>query len=97
MNLYVTIGATGVLRILVVRWTSRLLGADSVLDAVARQAQMVYRAELQHPRIRGSVRYVTSHAAVGLDGCMFESKWTLLIGVALEAGSVSSDRQPCLF
>ena len=97
MNLYVTISATCVLRILVVRRTSRLVSADSVVHAMARQAQVVYRTELQHSRISRSVRHVTGYAAVGLDGCVFESKWTLLIGVALETGGVSPDRQPCLF
>ena len=37
VNLYVTRRATRVLRILVVRWTSRLIGPDAVVHAVARQ------------------------------------------------------------
>ncbi len=43
------------------------------------------------------MRHVTRHAAVGLDGRMFEGKWTLLIGVTLETRGVSANRQSCLF
>ena len=97
MNLYVTCSATSVLRILIVRRTSRLIRPNSMVYAVTRQAQMIHGAELQHSRIRRPVRHVTRHAAVGLHGSVFEGKWTLLIGVALEACCVSANRQPCLF
>ena len=97
MNLDVTISASGVLRILVVRWTSRLVGAHTVIDAVARQAQVIDRTKLKHSRIGRSVRHMTGDTSVGLDRSVFESKWTLLIGVALDARRISSNRQPCLF
>ena len=51
MNLYVTIRATGVLRILVVRWTSGFVGADSMINAVARQTELVHTTEFQKPWI----------------------------------------------
>ncbi|HEY9501298.1 MAG TPA: hypothetical protein VIR01_06720, partial [Pyrinomonadaceae bacterium] len=92
MNLYVTRGATRVLRILVVRWTSRLIRSDSMVHAVTRQAQVIHATKLQHSRIRGSVRHVTRYAAVGLDGSVFKGKWTLLIGVTFQACGISSDR-----
>jgi hypothetical protein len=47
MNLYVAIRATGILRILVVGWTSRLVGADAMVNTVARQAQLVDTREFQ--------------------------------------------------
>ena len=97
MDLYVTGSATGVLRVLIVRWTSGLIGSDTMVHAVTRQAQVIHGTELQHSRISGSVRHVTRHAAVGLNRSMFEGKWTLLISVALEAGSISADREPRLF
>ena len=97
MNLYVTRSATRVLRILVVRWTSRLIRSDTMVHAVTRQAQVIHRAELQHSRIRGSVRHVTRDTAVGLDRSVFERKWTLLIGVTLQACGVSADCQSRLF
>ena len=97
MNLYVTISATGVLRILVVRWTSRLVRAHTMVHAVARQAQVIHRAELQHSWISGAMRCVTDRAAVGLHRSVFEGKWTLLIGVALEAGCISANSKPRLF
>ena len=43
------------------------------------------------------MRRVTRNASVGLHRSMFKSKWTLLIGVALETGGVSTNRQPRLF
>ena len=97
MNLDVTISATGILRVLVVRWTSRLVGAHAVIDRMTGQAQVIDCTELQHSRIGGSVRHVTRNTAVGLDRCVFEGKWTLLIGVALDAGRVGANRQPRLF
>ena len=97
MNLYVTISATGVLRILVVRWTSRLVRAHTMVHAVARQTQVIHRTELQHPRISGAMRCVTDRAAVGLHRSVFEGKWTLLIGVTLDTCSISTNCQPCLF
>jgi len=97
MNLDVTVSATGVLRILVVRWTSRLVRAHTMVHAVARQAQMVHRTELQHSRVSGSMRCVTDRAAVGFHRSVFERKWTLLIGVTLDTCSISANCQPCLF
>ena len=97
MNLYVTSRAARVLRILVVRWTSGLIRAHTVVHAVTRQTERIHGAELQHPRIRGSVRHVTRDAAVGLNGRVFERKRTLLVGVALNARGVSADSQPRLF
>ena len=96
VNLYVTRSTTRVLRVLVVRWTSRFIRSDTMVHTVARQAEVIHRTELQHSGIRRSVRYVTGDAAVCLDGSVFESKWTLLIGVALEASRVSANRQPRL-
>lgn len=97
MNLYVTGSTTRVLRILVVRWTSRLIRSDTMVHAVARKAQVVHRTKLQHSRIRGSVGNVTRYTTVGLDGSVFEGKWTLLIGVTLQTGRISSNREPRLF
>jgi len=97
VNLYVTCSATRVLRVLIVRRTSRLIRTNTMVHAVTRQAQVIHGAELQHSRIRGSVRHVTRHAAVGLNGRVFEGKWTLLIGVPLEARCISANREPRLF
>ena len=97
MNLYVTRSATRVLRILVVRWTGRLIRSDSMVHAVARQAQVIHATKLQHSRIRGSMWNVTRYAAVSLNGSVFEGKWTLLIGVTLQTCRISSDREPRLF
>ena len=87
------IRATRILRILVMCWTSRFFGSDAVVHAVASQAQVIHGTELQHSRVRGTMRYVTGHAAVGLNGSMFKRKWTLLIRMAFQAGGVSPHRQ----
>ena len=52
VNFDVTIGAARILRILIVRWTSRLVGSDAVVHAVARQTELVYTTEFQESRIR---------------------------------------------
>ena len=52
VNLDVTIRTARILRILIVRWTSRLVGADAVVHAVARQTELVYTTEFQESRIR---------------------------------------------
>ena len=96
MNLDVTISATGVLRVLVVRWASRLIRSHAVVHAVTRQAQVIDLAELQHARVSRSMRYVTGDATVSLHGSMFEREWTLLVCVTLEARGVGTDRQPRL-
>ncbi len=51
MNLDVTVSATGVLRVLVVRRASRLIRTHAVVHAMTRQAQVVHCAELQHARV----------------------------------------------
>ena len=97
MNLYVTISATRVLRILVVCWTSRLIRTDAMVHAMTRQAKVIDRTELQHPWIRGAMRDVTGDAPVRLDRRVFERKWTLLVGVTLQTRCISTNRQPRLF
>jgi len=79
------IRATGILRILVVRWTSRLAGAHAVVNAVARQAQLVNTSEFQQPWISRAMRRMAGRASVGLEWRVFVSKRTLLVGVALYA------------
>ena len=96
MNFDVTGSATGVLRVLVVRWTSRLISSDAMVHAMTGQAQVIHCTKLQHSRIRGSVRHVTRDAPVGLNRSVFESKWALLIGVALETCGIGANRQPRL-
>ena len=96
MNLDVTISATGVLRVLVVRRASRLVRSDAVIHAMTRQAQMIHLAELQHARVSRSMRYVTGHAPVRLHRRMFERKWPLLVCVTLDACGVRADCEPRL-
>src|SRR6266702_7859687 len=47
VNLHVTGSAVAVLRVLVMLWPGRFLGADIMGHAVARQAQLVDRAKSQ--------------------------------------------------
>ena len=96
MNLDVTISATGVLRVLVVRWASRLIRSHAVVHAVTRQAQVIDLAELQHARVRRSMRYVTGDATVGLHRSMFKREWPLLVCVTLDARCVRAHSQPRL-
>ena len=43
------------------------------------------------------MRCVTSRTAFSLEGRVFVSEWTLLIGVTLDASSIGASGQPCLF
>lgn len=97
MNLDVTGRAVRILRVLVVRRTSRLKGAHTVVHAVACQTKLVDGAVLQQTRIRRAVRNVTSRAALSLNWSVFKNEWSLFVGVTLYAGSVSAGSQPGLF
>lgn len=90
------IRATGILRILVVRWTSRLVGAHAVVNAVAGQAQLVDTSKFQQSWISRAVRRMAGRAAFGLEWRVFVSKRTLLVGVALYARRVRAGCQSCL-
>ena len=96
MDLYVAIRATRVLRVLIVRWTSRLVRADSMVDAVAGQTQLVHSSKLQQSRVRRAMRGVTGGASFSFEWRMFKGERTLLIGVALYARGICARSQPCL-
>ena len=96
MNLDVTSRATRVLRILIVSWTSRLVCSNTMVHAVTRQTEVVYGTELQHSRIGRTMRDVTGNAPVRLHRRMFERKWTLLIGVTLDARGVGANGETSL-
>ena len=97
VNLDVTIGATRILHILVMRWTSGLVCAHAVIDAVARQTQLVHSAKPQQSWIGGSVWCVTRHAAFSLQWRVFVGERTLFVCVALDASRICSCGQSCLF
>lgn len=78
------------------RWTSRFVGPNAMVHAVARQAQLVDGAELQESRIRGAVGRVTGDASVGFERSMFVSERPLLVCMALEAPGIGSGREPGL-
>ena len=97
MNLYVAIGATRILRILVMSWTSGFFGPHSVVHAVTRQTELVHTTEFQESWIRRAMRCVTRNASIRLERCVLVSEWPLLIGMALYASSIRACRQSCLF
>jgi len=90
------IRATRILRILVVRWTSRLIGAHAVVNAVTRQAQLVNTSEFQQSWISRAMRCMAGRASFGLEWCVFVSKRTLLVGMALYARRIGAGCQSCL-
>ena len=96
MNLHVTIRATGVLRVLVVCWTSGFVGADAVVHTVARQTQLVHASELQQSRVGRAMRRVTCRASFGLEWRVFVSERTLLVRVTLYACRVCAGGESCL-
>src|SRR5579863_960010 len=64
---------------------------------MARQAQQIHIADLQHVRIRGSVGCMARLAPFNFDCLMFEYERPALLSVALEAHSVLCRRGPQLF
>ena len=54
-------------------------------ERVALQAEQVYVAALQQPRIRRTVRGMARNATFSFDWRMFPGEWTGLIRVAVEA------------
>jgi len=97
MNLHVTGGAIGVLRILIMLRTSRLARADVMRQAVAREAKLIHGAESKQTRIRGTVRRVAGRAAFRLHWSVFVSKRPLLVHMALETWRVPTRCQSHLF
>ena len=63
---------------------------------MALQTEQVDVTELQHVGIRSTVRQMAGLASVDLDGHVFEHKWPLLVGVALEADCILRGRSPHL-
>jgi len=96
VNLHVTSGAVGVLRVLVMLWPTRFNSSDVMRNAMASEAQLIDGAESQQPRVGRAVRCVTRRAAFGLQGRMFVGKRPLLIGVTLDASRVGASSQSCL-
>jgi len=96
VNLDVAVGATRILRVLVVRWTSGFVGADAVVHTVARQTQLVHASELQQSRVGRAMRRVTCRATFGFERRVFVNKRPLLVGMALYAGGVGAGGQSCL-
>ena len=93
MDLDVTSRATPVLRIQIVRGTSRLIRADTMVHAVTSQTKMIDCTELQHPGISRTMRHVTGNAPVRLHRSMFEREWTLFVRMTLDACRVCADSQ----
>ena len=93
MDLDVTVRAVRILRVQVMLRTGRLFRADTMSRAVTSQTKLCYPARDQQTRIRRPVRCMTRNAAVRLNRSMLVNKWSLLIRVTLDAGSVSAGRQ----
>jgi len=97
MNLEVTVGAVGVLRVEVMLRASRLNCAHVMRHAVACQTKLGHAAGYQHPRIRRAVWRMTRATSLRLDWGMLEGEWPLLVGVALHASRISASGQSRLF
>ena len=97
MNLDVTVGAISVLRVKVMLRAGRLYCADFVFNAVTGQTKLRHATGYQHPRIGRAVRRMASTASFSLNWGMFESEWSLLVGVTLHASRVGPSSQSRLF
>ena len=92
-----TVRAVRVLSAQVVLWTGGLVGAHAMSRAVTGQTKLRNATRNQQSRVRRAVRRMTGNASVGLHRSMLVNKGTLLICVTLDAGSVGTGRQSCLF
>ena len=93
MNLHVTGGAIGVLRVLIVLRTSRLARAYVMRQAVARETKLIHGAESKQTRIGGTVRRVAGRAAFRLHRSVFIGKRPLLIHVTLKTRRITAGCQ----
>ena len=97
MNLEVTVGAISILSVLVMLGAGRLNRANLMVNGVTCQAKLAHAAGYQHPRIGRAVRRMTRAASFCFDRGVFESEWTLLVGVTLYTSSIRANRQSRLF
>ncbi len=67
-----------------------------MIDAVARQTQLVHATEFQQSRISRTVRRMTRRASFGLEWRVLVSERTLLVCVAFYAGRIGAGCQPGL-
>lgn len=93
VDLHMTSRAVVVLRVQIMLRTSRLNGPHVVRDAVTSQTELRDGAELQQPRMRRTMRRVTSRTAISLQRRMFESERALLVCVTLNARGVGAGGQ----
>ena len=97
VNLDVTRRAVGVLRVLIVLWSSRLNGSDVMRHAVTGQTELINCAESQQPWISRAVRCMAGHAAFSFQRGVFVSEGTLLVCVTFNASCISAGGQARLF
>jgi hypothetical protein len=97
VDLDVTVGAIGVLRVLIMLRAGRLFGPDPMLYAVAREAELPNPAGDQQTRISRAVRRMAGDAPFSLYRRMFINKRPLFIGMALDARCIRPGSQSCLF
>jgi len=90
VNPHVTISTASILRVLIVSWTSRFVGTDTMINAVTRQTQLIDGAKLQKPGIRRTMRRVTGNTSFCLEWRVFVGKRALLISVTFDAGRIGA-------
>ena len=97
VNLDVTGRAVGVLRVLIMLWSSRLNGSDVMGHAVTGQTELIDCAESQQPWIGRAVRCMAGHTAFSFQRRMFISERPLFVRVTFNAGCISARGQARLF
>ena len=97
VNLDVTGRAVGVLRVLIMLWSSRLNGSDVMSHAVTGQTELIDCAESQQPRISRAVWCMAGHAAFSFQRRMFISEWPLFVCMTLNASCIAARGQARLF
>jgi len=86
-----TVCAAGVLRILVMCWTSGFISADTVVNTMAGQTQLIHGTESQQPGVSGTMRRMTNRTTLCLEWGVFVDEWTLFIGMTLNTCRICSN------
>ena len=97
VHLDVTGCAVGILRVLIMLWSSRLNGSYVMRHTVASQTELIYCAESQQPWIGRTVWCMAGHATFSFQRGVFISERSLLVRVTFNAGSIAAGGQARLF
>jgi len=97
VNLDVTGRAVGILRVLIMLWSSRLNGSDVMRHAVTGQTELIDCAEPQQSWISRAVWCMAGHTTFSFQRGVFISERSLFVRVTFYASCIAAGGQARLF